>query len=135
DHRLVIGHLDTGVLAERVAGLLRGPADPACEECAERWRCGASCACANLAETGTTHVPGGVQCWYEQASARGAAGVGTVLLEEKCEAFLAWTYGRVAQAAEQMALAQAHAAQTMQQTQPMHSVRRVRRLPVLQGVA
>jgi radical SAM protein with 4Fe4S-binding SPASM domain len=132
DHKLVIGHLDTGVLPARVAGLLRGPADPACDECAERWRCGASCACANLAETGTTHVPGGVQCWYEQASARVADEIGMQLLEEKCEAFLAWTYGRVAEAAEQLALAQRLAAPP---TPPTQSVRRVRRLPVLQGVA
>lgn len=99
DDKLVIGHLDTGIDRGRVSGLKRGPADPACGECAEQWRCGASCACANLAETGTTHLPGGTQCWYEQATARIADGAGHRLLEERDPTFLSWTYGRVAAAA------------------------------------
>ena len=70
-----------------------------CGACAEQWRCGASCACANLAETGTTHLPGGTQCWYEQATARIADGAGHRLLEERDPTFLSWTYGRVAAAA------------------------------------
>jgi uncharacterized protein len=100
DDALVIGHLDTGIDRGRVSGLKRGPADPACDECAEQWRCGASCACANLAETGTTHLPGGTQCWYEQATARVADAAGHRLLAEGDATFLSWTYGRVAAAAK-----------------------------------
>src|SRR5439155_943725 len=72
-------------------GLLGGPGGPAREPCAERWRCGASCACANLAETGSTDGPGGTQCWYEETSARIADAGGNALLEERVPAFLAWT--------------------------------------------
>lgn len=100
DDALVIGTLDAGIDRARVGGLKRGPADPACDACAEQWRCGASCACANLAETGTTHLPGGTQCWYEQATARIADAVGHALLAERDPTFLAWTYGRVAAAAK-----------------------------------
>ena len=99
DDTLVIGHLDRGIDRVRVKDIKRGPADPACDECAEQWRCGASCACANLAETGTTHLPGGTQCWYEQATARIADTAGHLLLEERDPTFLSWTYGRVAAAA------------------------------------
>jgi hypothetical protein len=67
--------------------------------CAEKWRCGASCACANLAETGTTHLPGGTQCWYEQATARIADGAGHRLLHRRGARSAhrpssSWTYGR-----------------------------------------
>jgi radical SAM protein with 4Fe4S-binding SPASM domain len=97
--RLVIGDVWRGPDEGAMAGVERGPADPACGECAERWRCGGRCACANLAETGTTHLPGGVQCWYEQTSARIADELGHRLLgREPCEAFVDWTYGRVARA-------------------------------------
>ncbi len=100
DHRLVIGHLDRGIEMASVAAIERGPSDPACADCAERWRCGASCSCANLAETGTTNVPGGTQCWYEQASARIADELGLRLIEERNVSFLEWTYGRVAAASD-----------------------------------
>jgi hypothetical protein len=110
-----------------VRNIRRGPLDPACEPCAERWRCGATCACSNLAETGTTYLPGGTQCWYEQASARIADAAGLKLLEARNETFLAWTYGRVAAAAE---LARLAAPQT-----PSTHVRRVRRLPVVNARA
>ncbi len=130
DHSLVIGRLDNGGIDPRaVRALLRGPADPACDECAEKWRCGAGCACANLAETGTTHLPGGTQCWYEQASARVADAIGHRLLAERCETFIGWTYGRVAAAARGMA---------QQPPAPVPvdrgaHVRRTRRLPVLRA--
>ncbi|MBI5517391.1 MAG: radical SAM protein [Deltaproteobacteria bacterium] len=127
DTALVIGHLDTGVDRGTVRNIRRGPLDPACEPCAERWRCGATCACSNLAETGTTYLPGGTQCWYEQASARIADAAGLKLLEARNETFLAWTYGRVAAAAE---LARLAAPQT-----PSTHVRRVRRLPVVNARA
>lgn len=133
DPKLVIGHLDRGIDAVRVRGIARGPSDPACDECAEKWRCGASCACANLAETGTTNVPGGTQCWYEQASARVADAIGLKLLEERNETFLAWTYGRVASAAEAVR-ARMSAMETSAATERAH-VKRVRRLPLVQSAS
>jgi uncharacterized protein len=126
DHTLVLGTLDTGVIAAKSLGQPKGPADPACETCAEKWRCGASCACANLAETGTTHLPGGTQCWYEQATARIADEVGARLLEERDATFIAWIYGRVHDAAEAL-----RARQTASETPEPHGVRRLRRLPVV----
>ncbi len=123
DQRWVIGHVTRGVERRAVDAIARGPSDPACETCVERWRCGATCVCANFAETGRPDVPGGVQCWYEQTSAAIADAVGGMLLDEGCPAFLAWTYGRVARAAAERAEVQA----------PIR--RRARRLPVLRGVA
>ena len=127
DPRCVIGDVHTGIATRSVDAIARGPSDEACETCVEKWRCGASCMCANLAETNTPDVPGGVQCWYEQASARIADEVGHALLEARCDAFLAWTYGRVAAAAGAAAEASTETSSS--------SVRRVRRLPVLRGAA
>jgi uncharacterized protein len=129
DPKLVIGHLDTGIDRARLAAMPRGPSDPACEPCEEKWRCGASCACANLAETGTTHLPGGTQCWYEQASARVADAIGLKLLDERNEAFIAWTYGRVQAAADAV-----RARMDVAATQSPQGVRRVRKLPVIANV-
>lgn len=126
DSARVIGTLDRGIERSIVDQIARGPADPACETCAEKWRCGASCACANLAETGTTNVPGGTQCWYEQASARISDEVGMRLLEEKDPTFIQWIYGRVAEAADALrARTEANDAGA--------KVKRVRRLPVVHG--
>jgi len=93
DPRFVIGHVDRGVDEARVRAILRGPADPECEPCPEKWRCGAACACANLAETGATHVPGPVQCWHEQTTARIADRAAMELVEAGSEAFASWIYG------------------------------------------
>jgi uncharacterized protein len=133
-NKLVVGHLDTGIDGSRVGAMLRGPLDPACEPCEERWRCGASCACSNLAETGTTHLPGGTQCWYEQASARVADAVGLQLLEARDKTFFDWTYGRVAAAAEAVQ-ARMDALRGRSEVAPSEAkgVRRVHRLPVFQG--
>lgn len=131
DHALVIGTLDEGVVGPKVQRLAKGPSDPACETCAEKWRCGASCACANLAETGTTNMPGGTQCWYEQTSARIADEVGLRLLREKNPTFISWIYGRVHDAAEALKAREAERAGADDAT---HSaVRRQRRLPVLRA--
>jgi uncharacterized protein len=126
DTRWVIGDVRGGVVRRTVEAIPRGPSDSACDTCAERWRCGASCMCANLAETNTPNMPGGVQCWYEQTSAAIADEIGHVLLEERCAAFLAWTYGRVAAAASEA---------SREENAKPSSVRRVRRLPVLRGAA
>jgi len=126
DHTLVIGHIDKGIDKLRVESIPRGPLDPACSECAELWRCGASCACANFAETGTTHLPGGTQCWYEQTTARIADAMGAKLLEEQCQTFIQWSYGRVAEATARMHEYEA---------EKTKKVQRKRRLPVLSSTA
>ncbi|MEZ4409571.1 MAG: radical SAM protein [Polyangiales bacterium] len=131
DHTLVIGHLDTGVDRAKVRAMKKGPSDPACDECAEQWRCGASCACANLAETGTTHLPGGTQCWYEQASAKVADDVGRALLAERNETFIQWIYGRVASAARARGIDPEDL--LPQREAPRERVKRVRRLPVMKA--
>ncbi len=61
-----------------------------CGSCAERGRCSAYCACANLAETGDASIAGGVQCWYERTTMRLADMLAERLLAEKNETFLAW---------------------------------------------
>jgi uncharacterized protein len=90
---LRVGHVSTGVDRERVRALRSPAADrhavnEECGACVERPRCGASCACANLAETGDPHVAGGVQCWHEQTTARIADALLAAMLAESNETFL-----------------------------------------------
>lgn len=97
DARWVVGHLDEGFAARR--RIPRGHADPGCEPCAERYRCNASCACANIAETGQSDHAGGVQCWYEQAVIELADAAGWRLLGAGHEGFAEAVYGGVTEAA------------------------------------
>jgi uncharacterized protein len=97
DPRFRIGHLDTGVRRASVAEQKGacGPSNAECSPCGERDRCGAFCACANLAETGTIGAAGGVQCWHERATARIADRMAEVLFAEENPVFLEWFYGRM----------------------------------------
>jgi uncharacterized protein len=95
DHRFVIGHLDTG-LRPTEGRCERGPSNPECLDCGERWRCGSHCACSNYAETGRTDVAGGTQCWHERMTAALADEIAAALWKEKNPLFLAWFYGRLA---------------------------------------
>ena len=70
-----------------------------CEPCAEKYRCNASCACANIAETGQSDHAGGVQCWYEQAVIELADAAGWRLLGAGHEGFAEAVYGGVTEAA------------------------------------
>ncbi len=136
DASLVIGHVDdwAGPAGEACA---RGPVNPACEPCGERWRCSSHCACANRAETGRTDVAGGTQCWHERTTARIADGLAETLWAEQNPAFLAWFYGRslpagtTANGAHE-AHASAHASTPMRTPhEPRRSVGRIdRRAPV-----
>jgi len=101
---LRVGHVDTGLSWERVCGLrpaVRAKNDDKhatndeCDGCAERYRCAASCACANLAETGNIEVAGGVQCWHERTVARIADEMAESLFGELNPVFLRWYYGRM----------------------------------------
>jgi uncharacterized protein len=93
DASLVLGHVDAwaGPAGEACA---RGPVNPECAPCGERWRCSSHCACANRAETGRTDVAGGTQCWHERTTARIADQLAETLWAEQNVAFLAWFYGR-----------------------------------------
>lgn len=79
--RFVIGHVETGLTADerRYTG---GNQEPACAGCSERDRCSSDCGCANLAETGDLHVPGGTQCWHEALVGELCDEIGSELLGE-----------------------------------------------------
>lgn len=97
DPSLMIGHVDRW-RAPRGEACVPRPINPECEPCAERWRCGSSCACANKAETGRTDVAGGTQCWHERLTGSLGDRVAQTLWEERNPLFLAWFYGRMARA-------------------------------------
>lgn len=90
---LVVGHVSSYV-SSHTEQCERGPVNPECGSCGERWRCASHCACANRAETGRSDVAGGTQCWHERAVARVADRIAETLWKEQNEAFLAWFYGR-----------------------------------------
>lgn len=96
-----VGHVDTGVQMKRVEKLRpdiledKHAINEECTTCTERFRCGASCACANRAETGNMQIAGGVQCWHEKTSARIADEMAEALFAELNPTFLAWYYGRM----------------------------------------
>lgn len=95
DPKWVIGHVDRG-LDIKGEGCARGPINPECIDCGERWRCSSHCACANLAETGRTDMAGGTQCWHERETGVLADRIAETLWNERNEIFLAWFYGRMA---------------------------------------
>ncbi len=96
-----VGHVTTGVARPKVeclrpdVGEDRHAVNEECHTCAERFRCSASCACANRAETGDMQVAGGVQCWHEKTSARIADRMAEALFAELDPVFLRWFYGRM----------------------------------------
>ncbi len=100
DHTFVMGNVMTGFVPRGQQGggeaCERGPINPECEPCGERWRCASFCACANRAETGKTNVAGGTQCWHERTTGALADRIAETLWQEKNPWFLAWFYGRVA---------------------------------------
>ncbi len=97
DPRFRIGHIDTGIVGAEVTSQKSacGPSNPECSPCGERDRCGSFCACANLAETGSMGVAGGVQCWHERVTARVADRLAEVLYAEANPVFMQWFYGRM----------------------------------------
>jgi uncharacterized protein len=97
DTRHVIGHVTTGVSLEHRRAVRGAMPDwhatnDECGTCAERDRCGAYCACANLAETGSLGIAGGVQCWFERTTMRLADQLAERMIAEKNEPFLEWFY-------------------------------------------
>jgi radical SAM protein with 4Fe4S-binding SPASM domain len=94
DHRWVTGHVETGFTVKGEA-CARGPINPECNDCGERFRCASSCACANLAETGRTDTAGGTQCWHERQTAVLADRIAGTLWAEQNPLFIAWFYGRM----------------------------------------
>jgi uncharacterized protein len=102
DHaELRVGHVDTGVQMKKVTALRPDVAEDKhaineeCHTCTEQFRCSASCACANRAETGNIQIAGGVQCWHERMSAKIADEMAEELFAELNPTFLRWYYGRM----------------------------------------
>ena len=131
DHRFVVGHVERGVDRARVAALR----SPECEdnghatnaELRRKVRRAVPLqrlvrACANLAETGSPHVAGGVQCWFEQTSARVADELASAMFAERDDTFRRWFFpGGWPDAAPPPERAAAHVARSPAQ----------RRLPIL----
>jgi uncharacterized protein len=97
DHRSVIGHSSRGVDAQKQRGYRDHMPDhhaenDECNSCEEKGRCGAYCACANLAETGNASIAGGVQCLYERLTMTVADSLADVLFAEKSPAFMQWYF-------------------------------------------
>jgi uncharacterized protein len=61
-----------------------------CGDCGERERCSASCACANLAETGNIGVAGGVQCLFERSLLEITDAWFDTMVAEKNASFAEW---------------------------------------------
>jgi uncharacterized protein len=97
DGKFVIGHVDRGIDPVKVRGI-RGEmpeyhaTNDECGSCEEKHRCSAFCACANLAETGSVGVAGGVQCWFERTSMVLADQLADAMFKEKNEPFLKWFF-------------------------------------------
>ncbi len=134
DPSLAVGDVQHGVDLDCVRAIRSGAADPACEPCAERWRCTSACMCANLAETGSPTLPGGVQCWHEQTTARIADRVGAELLAERCQTFLEWVYGPDARGIDPSRVDTARSFDAVADT-GVRSVARRRHLPIVKVTA
>ena len=91
----VIGHVKSGIVqaqmrTHRDAMPDHHATNAECNDCGERSRCSAFCACANLAETGNISMAGGVQCLYERVTMEVADALLEVMTLEKNEAFAEW---------------------------------------------
>ncbi len=95
DLRHVIGHVERGIdppkmRASRAQMPDHHATNDECGDCAERGRCGAYCACANLAETGNASIAGGVQCWHERVNMEIADALFATLTGERNRSFAEW---------------------------------------------
>lgn len=93
DPRHRLGHLDQGF--PEIVSPYSSPLADECTSCAERWRCSSHCACANLAESGDPNVPGGVQCWHEQWTAKLVDDLAHAMIVEQCPSFIELAYRSV----------------------------------------
>lgn len=97
DPKFQIGHVDFGIEASGVRAIRSHmpeyhASNDECDTCDEKHRCGAFCACANLAETGKVGVAGGVQCWFERTTMALADQLADAMMNEKNEPFLRWFF-------------------------------------------
>jgi uncharacterized protein len=99
DNTYVIGNVDTGIAASamrthRDALPARDDAhhsvNQECGDCGERARCSAFCACANLAETGSIAIAGGVQCMFERSVMEIADALFETMVRERNATFAEW---------------------------------------------
>lgn len=91
----VIGHVRSGIVSAQMRTHRDAMPDhhatnSECNDCGERGRCSAFCACANLAETGNISIAGGVQCLYERVTMEVADALFEVMSLEKNAAFAEW---------------------------------------------
>lgn len=95
DDKYVIGHVDRGIDGGRMRTHRDAMPDhhaqnEECNSCSEKARCGAFCACANVAETGDARIAGGVQCLIERITMEIADALLDTLVAEKNETFMNW---------------------------------------------
>jgi uncharacterized protein len=95
DLKYVIGHVDRGIdeaqmRKHRDALPDHHATNDECNDCSEKSRCGAFCACANIAETGDISVAGGVQCLIERITMEIADAVLETLVAEGNQTFAEW---------------------------------------------
>lgn len=97
DPKYIVGHVDRGLDKKSVGGIRAEmpnyhATNDECGSCEENHRCSAFCACANLAETGTLGIAGGVQCWYERTCMVLADQLADAMIAEQNEAFRKWFF-------------------------------------------
>ena len=93
---LVIGHVDTGLDADRMALLQQSKdrVEQACADCALRDRCQSHCGCRHLRLTGQLGEITATLCETESAFIEAADDVAEMLFAEQCETFVAYYYQR-----------------------------------------
>ena len=89
DESLVIGHVDSGLCADRIARLrdLVARAARDCEACALSRRCSNYCACQQLALTGQVGRVNATLCELEAAWIDATDAAASALFREGCSAF------------------------------------------------
>ena len=93
---LTVGHVRTGIDAERVARLrrLKERVDPACGPCALKSRCQRHCGCRQLAVSGELGKLSPRFCDIEALFVAQADRVADLLWRERCPTFRALYYDR-----------------------------------------
>jgi uncharacterized protein len=95
DHTYVIGTVFDGLTPRRTCLIeMSGNHNDDCGGCALTERCMSWCACANISETGSLNIPGGLVCWHEQTAIDVADTVAAQLYREQNPMFLQHYYLR-----------------------------------------
>jgi uncharacterized protein len=96
DHELVIGHIDSGLLREKIHQLQQAKdrVEDTCAPCALRDRCQSHCGCRHVALTGKLGEITAALCEVESAFIDAADAVAETLFAEQCPAFIEYYYKR-----------------------------------------